>query len=129
MRRHSGTCRSVIELVIWISPPVIGVRGSREAARLGLRPDGLNAEMYVWSDTDQIFKDARSVFFTDTEKSNWTCGRRRRRTSGIRFFSHQQDLNWESPLVIEEVLKAIRFLAGYQNRRMLSSGRNSLPRL
>ena len=28
-------------------------------------------EMYVWSKTDQLYKDA-SIIFTDTEKSNWT---------------------------------------------------------
>ncbi len=30
-------------------------------------------EFYVWSDTDQLYKDAR-IIFTDTEKSNWTLG-------------------------------------------------------
>ncbi len=28
-------------------------------------------DYYVWSDTDQRYRDAR-IIFTDTEKSNWT---------------------------------------------------------
>ena len=28
-------------------------------------------DYYVWSDTDEKYKDAR-IIFTDTEKSNWT---------------------------------------------------------
>ena len=78
-----------------------------KAARLA--PTGSpQREMYVWSDTDQIFKDAR-IIFTDTEKSNWTWDETAKAYYWHRFFSHQPDLNWESPLVMEEVLKAMRF--------------------
>ena len=64
--------------------------------------------MYVWSDTDQKFKDAR-IIFTDTEKSNWTWDDTAKAFYWHRFFSHQPDLNYDSPLVMEEVLKAMRF--------------------
>jgi maltose alpha-D-glucosyltransferase/alpha-amylase len=64
--------------------------------------------MYVWSDTDQLYKDAR-IIFTDTEKSNWTWDETAQAYYWHRFFSHQPDLNFDSPLVIEEVLKAMRF--------------------
>jgi len=78
-----------------------------KAARLA-PPGSPQREMYVWSDTDQVFKDAR-IIFTDTEKSNWTWDEIAKAYYWHRFFSHQPDLNWESPLVMEEVLKAMRF--------------------
>jgi maltose alpha-D-glucosyltransferase/alpha-amylase len=65
-------------------------------------------EMYVWSDTDQKYKEAR-IIFTDTEKSNWTWDDTAKAFYWHRFFSHQPDLNYASPLVMEEVLKAMRF--------------------
>ena len=65
-------------------------------------------EMYVWSKTDQLYKDA-SIIFTDTEKSNWTRDETAKAFYWHRFFSHQPDLNFDNPLVMEEVLKAMRF--------------------
>jgi maltose alpha-D-glucosyltransferase/alpha-amylase len=78
-----------------------------KAARLA--PAGsAERDMYVWSDTDQKYKDAR-IIFTDTEKSNWTWDETAKAYYWHRFFSHQPDLNYDSPLVMEEVLKAMRF--------------------
>jgi len=65
-------------------------------------------DLYVWSDTDQLYKDAR-IIFTDTEKSNWTWDEVAKQFYWHRFFSHQPDLNFDNPVVIEEVLKAMRF--------------------
>jgi maltose alpha-D-glucosyltransferase/alpha-amylase len=78
-----------------------------KAARLA-PPGSSQRNMYVWSDTDQIYKDAR-IIFTDTEKSNWTWDDSARAYYWHRFFSHQPDLNFDNPMVIEEVLKAMRF--------------------
>jgi len=78
-----------------------------KAARLAT-PGSAERDMYVWSETDQKFKDVR-IIFTDTEKSNWTWDEAAKAYYWHRFFSHQPDLNWESPLVMEEVLKAMRF--------------------
>ena len=64
--------------------------------------------MYVWSDTGEKYKDAR-IIFTDTEKSNWTWDEVAKAYYWHRFFSHQPDLNYDSELVMEEVLKAMRF--------------------
>ena len=64
--------------------------------------------MYVWSDSDKKYKDAR-IIFTDTEQSNWTWDDTAKAYYWHRFFSHQPDLNYDSPLVMEEVLKAMRF--------------------
>ena len=78
-----------------------------QAARLA-PPGSPQREMYVWSQTDQLYRDAR-IIFTDTEKSNWTWDETAKAYYWHRFFSHQPDLNFENPLVIEEVLKAMRF--------------------
>ncbi|HEX4652270.1 MAG TPA: maltose alpha-D-glucosyltransferase [Granulicella sp.] len=78
-----------------------------QAARLA-PPGSPERNMYVWSDTDQLYKDAR-IIFTDTEKSNWTWDEIAKQYYWHRFFSHQPDLNFDNPVVIEEVLKAMRF--------------------
>ena len=65
-------------------------------------------EYYVWSDTDQKYKDCR-IIFTDTEKSNWTWDPLAKAYYWHRFFSHQPDLNFDSPHVLEEVLNIMRF--------------------
>jgi maltose alpha-D-glucosyltransferase/alpha-amylase len=71
-------------------------------------PGSPERDFYVWSPTDQLFKDAR-IIFTDTEKSNWTWDEDAKAYYWHRFFSHQPDLNFDNPAVIEEVLKAMRF--------------------
>ena len=78
-----------------------------KAARLA-PPGSPEREMYVWSESDQHYKDAR-IIFTDTEKSNWAWDEAAKAYYWHRFFSHQPDLNFDNPLVIEEVLKAMRF--------------------
>ena len=78
-----------------------------KAARLAA-PGSPEREMYVWSQTDQLYKNAR-IIFTDTEKSNWTWDETAQAYYWHRFFSHQPDLNWDNPRVMEEVLKAMRF--------------------
>ena len=78
-----------------------------KAARLA-PPGSPEREMYVWSQSDQLYKNAR-IIFTDTEKSNWTWDDTAQAYYWHRFFSHQPDLNWDNPRVMEEVLKAMRF--------------------
>ena len=78
-----------------------------KAARLA-PPGSPEREMYVWSQTDQAFKEAR-IIFTDTEKSNWTWDETAKAYYWHRFFAHQPDLNWDNPRVMEEVLKSMRF--------------------
>ncbi|HET6217037.1 MAG TPA: maltose alpha-D-glucosyltransferase [Acidobacteriaceae bacterium] len=65
-------------------------------------------DFYVWSDTDQKYLDAR-IIFTDTEKSNWTWDPEAQQYYWHRFFSHQPDLNYDNPVVIEEVVKIMRY--------------------
>ncbi|MBI2816187.1 MAG: maltose alpha-D-glucosyltransferase [Acidobacteria bacterium] len=77
--------------------------------RARLAPPGSpEREFYVWSDTDQKYPEAR-IIFTDTEKSNWTWDPVAKAYFWHRFFSHQPDLNYDNPAVLEEVLKAMRF--------------------
>ena len=72
-------------------------------------PPGSNERnYYVWSDTDQKYKDAR-IIFTDTEKSNWTWDAVAHAYYWHRFFSHQPDLNYDNPEVLEEVLRIMRY--------------------
>jgi len=65
-------------------------------------------DFYVWSDTDQKYQDAR-IIFTDTEKSNWTWDPVAQAYFWHRFFSHQPDLNYDNPEVLEEVLRILRY--------------------
>jgi maltose alpha-D-glucosyltransferase/alpha-amylase len=71
-------------------------------------PDGPYGDFYVWRDTDEGYPDAR-VIFVDTEVSNWTFDPIRKQYFWHRFFSHQPDLNFESPVVQDSVLDALRF--------------------
>jgi len=65
-------------------------------------------EYYVWSDTDQKYGEAR-IIFTDAEKSNWTWDPVAQAYFWHRFFSHQPDLNYDNPKVVEEMLNVMRF--------------------
>ena len=78
-----------------------------QAARLA-PPGSPERDFYVWSDTAEKYKDAR-IIFTDTEKSNWTWDPVAQAYYWHRFFSHQPDLNFDNPRVIEEVLKVFRY--------------------
>ncbi len=65
-------------------------------------------DFYVWSDTEERYKDAR-IIFSDTERSNWTWDPVAKQYYWHRFFSHQPDLNYDNPVVFEEVLKIMRY--------------------
>jgi maltose alpha-D-glucosyltransferase/alpha-amylase len=71
-------------------------------------PGSHERNFYVWNDNDQKYSDAR-IIFTDTEKSNWTWDPVAKAYFWHRFFSHQPDLNYDNPHVLEEVLKVLRF--------------------
>jgi maltose alpha-D-glucosyltransferase/alpha-amylase len=71
-------------------------------------PGSALREFYVWSDTDRKYRDTR-IIFTDTEKSNWTWDEVAQAYYWHRFFSHQPDLNFDNPRVMDAVLKIMRF--------------------
>src|SRR5438093_275864 len=70
-------------------------------------PKSPRRNYYVWSDTDQKYLDAR-IIFVDTERSNWTWDPVAQQYYWHRFFSHQPDLNYDSPRVRRSMFKVIR---------------------
>ena len=62
-------------------------------------------DFYVWSDSDDLYEDAR-IIFVDTEPSNWTWDPVRQQYFWHRFYSHQPDLNFDNPKVHEAMLEA-----------------------
>ena len=104
IQAHNRGLQVMIELVInhtsdqhpWFQRARLAPKGSPER------------DFYVWSDTDQKYTGAR-IIFTDTEKSNWTWDPEAQQYYWHRFFSHQPDLNYDNPAVIEEVIKIMRY--------------------
>jgi len=101
---HERGLQVIIELVInHTSDRHAWFQRAREAP-----PGSAERDFYVWSDTDQKYGDAR-IIFTDTEKSNWTWDPVAKAYYWHRFFSHQPDLNFDNPAVVEEVLNVMRY--------------------
>ncbi len=65
-------------------------------------------DFYVWSDTAEKYQDAR-IIFKDFETSNWTWDPVAKAYYWHRFYSHQPDLNFDSPHVREAMLEVIDF--------------------
>jgi maltose alpha-D-glucosyltransferase/alpha-amylase len=65
-------------------------------------------DFYVWSDTDQRYRDAR-VIFRDVESSNWAWDPVAGAFYWHRFFSHQPDLNFDNPRVRRAIVKVMRY--------------------
>jgi len=101
---HERNMQVMIELVInhtsdqhpWFQRARLAPAGSTER------------DFYVWSETDKKYQQAR-IIFTDTEKSNWTWDPIANAYYWHRFFSHQPDLNYDHPPVLEEIQKAMRY--------------------
>lgn len=71
-------------------------------------PEGPYGDFYVWSDDPTRYSGAR-IIFVDTETSNWTFDPVRRQYFWHRFFSHQPDLNFDNPRVVEAMHDVARF--------------------
>ncbi len=71
-------------------------------------PTSRDRDYFVWSDTDQRYKGAR-IIFRDTETSNWTWDPVARQYFWHRFYSHQPDLNYDNPIVQQEMLDVMSF--------------------
>ncbi len=72
------------------------------------KPGTKARDFYVWSDTVHRYEDAR-IIFKDIETSNWTWDPVANAYYWHRFYSHQPDLNFESPDVRAAVMKALDF--------------------
>jgi maltose alpha-D-glucosyltransferase / alpha-amylase len=101
---HERSLRVITELVINHTSDQHPWFQRARAARAG----SAARDFYVWSDTDRSYKDA-PVIFLDAEKSNWTWDDRAKAFYWHRFYSHQPDLNFDNPRVIEAVLSVMGY--------------------
>jgi len=96
--------RVITELILnHTSDQHIWFQRSRRAA-----PGSPGRDFYVWSDTWDKYREAR-VIFKDFEASNWAWDPIAGAYYWHRFYSHQPDLNFDSPLVREAILRVIDF--------------------
>ena len=72
------------------------------------KPGSAYRNFYVWNDTPDKYQDAR-IIFQDFEVSNWTYDHEAKAYYWHRFYSHQPDLNYESPRVQAEIKKILDF--------------------
>src|SRR4029077_15526068 len=57
-------------------------------------------DFYVWSETNTKYAGTR-IIFSDSENSNWTWDPVAKAHYWHRFFSHQPDLNFDNPSVVQ----------------------------
>ncbi len=70
------------------------------------RPGSPWRGFYVWSATADRYREAR-IIFQDFESSNWTWDPVAKAYYWHRFYSHQPDLNYESPQVQKAMFRVI----------------------
>lgn len=63
-------------------------------------------DFYVWSDTPDRYGRVR-IIFQDFETSNWTWDPVAQSYFWHRFYSHQPDLNYDNPEVVQEMFKVL----------------------
>ncbi len=101
---HSRGLRVITELVLnHTSDQHAWFQRSRRAA-----PNSRWRNYYVWSDTPERYLEAR-IIFKDFESSNWSWDPVAKAYYWHRFYSHQPDLNFDSPEVRAAMLNAVDF--------------------
>ena len=101
---HKRGIRVIIELVInHTSDQHHWFQRARRA-----KPGSVARDYYVWSDTDKLYSGTR-IIFIDTEQSNWTWDPVANAFFWHRFYSHQPDLNFDNPHVMEEVKRLLHY--------------------
>ncbi len=101
---HARSIRVITELVInhtsdqhaWFQRARVAPKGSPER------------DFYVWSDDPNKYAEVRLIF-PDTETSNWAWDPVAQQFFWHRFFSHQPDLNFDNPAVVDAVIDIMRF--------------------
>lgn len=101
---HKRNLKVITELVInhtsdqhpWFQRARLAPKGSPER------------NYYVWTDDPNQYKDVR-IIFRDFESSNWTWDPIAQQYYWHRFFHHQPDLNYDNPVVQEEIFKIIDY--------------------
>jgi maltose alpha-D-glucosyltransferase/alpha-amylase len=104
---HKRDLRVVTELVLnhtsdqhpWFQRARLAPPGSRER------------DFYVWSETPDRYAQTR-IIFSDFETSNWTWDPVAKAYFWHRFYSHQPDLNYDSPDVRKAIFQAVDFWLG-----------------
>lgn len=103
---HQYGIRIICDLVVNHTsdqhPWFIEARRSRESP---------TRDYYVWNDTDDKYNETR-IIFLDTEVSNWTYDEPTEQFYWHRFYSSQPDLNYDNPIVQQEILKIFDFWMG-----------------
>ena len=101
---HARNIRVITELVInHTSDQHAWFQRSRRS-----KPGSKWRNFYVWSETPEKYQDAR-IIFQDFEFSNWAWDPMVKAYYWHRFYHHQPDLNFDSPLVQQEVLKVMDY--------------------
>lgn len=75
------------------------------------KPGSKWRDFYVWSDSPEKYREVR-IIFQDFETSNWTWDPVARSYYWHRFYSHQPDLNYDSPHVRKAIFSAVDFWLG-----------------
>jgi maltose alpha-D-glucosyltransferase/alpha-amylase len=75
------------------------------------KPGSQGRDFYVWSDTPDRYREAR-IIFADFESSNWSWDPLAKAYYWHRFYSHQPDLNYDSPDVQKAMLRVIDYWLG-----------------
>ena len=101
---HNRGLRVIIELII--NHTSTNIRGSRGRARPSPDP---NFATTTCGATATRSTRAPVLFFTDTESSNWAWDPEAKAYYWHRFFSHQPDLNFDNPRVVEAMIDVMRF--------------------
>ena len=101
---HERDLKVIIELVMNHSSDVHPWFQRARHAPAGSR----HRNFYVWSDDPNKYADTR-IIFTDTETSNWTWDPVAKSYYWHRFYSHQPDLNFDSPDVHRAMLSTLDF--------------------
>ena len=71
-------------------------------------PGSTARDFYVWSDTTDKYRDAR-IIFTDSETSNWAWDPVAQAYYWHRFYSHQPDLNYDTPQVRRNIFRVLDY--------------------
>lgn len=74
-------------------------------------PGSRERNYYVWSDSDQKYAGTRTIF-RDFEPSNWSRDSVANAYYWHRFYSHQPDLNFDSPQLRREIFRMLDLWLG-----------------
>jgi maltose alpha-D-glucosyltransferase / alpha-amylase len=101
---HKRNLKVITELVInHTSDQHPWFQRARKAPR-----DSAERAYYVWTDDPTQYKDVR-IIFQDFETSNWAWDPVAQQYYWHRFFHHQPDLNYDNPLVQQEIFKILDY--------------------